>query len=345
MSDYIFIQTNPETIIVGSGALHPSKEPDSVKKSFYLNDYFLQNKTPWIIPETVQEISINTFAETFLKNHNHSQDNIEWQHSDDQKFRKFFLKIKQSIDEGLLEKIVPVSFETGIAPPSWNNETLSILTERFMKYLSSDLYLFGFQKNGIGICGLTPELLFEQIESTITSAALAGTQASQFGDRSIKNPKDIREHQLVIDDILQQLKQFGDVKVSSTIPYWNGSLIHLRAKIQLQSQRLLHFEELVQALHPTAAVGVYPRTDNAKAILKGSDMKIPRHYFAAPFGVYDPISKKSLCIAAIRSLFWERDQIRLGAGCGVIEESIVESEIAELALKRRSIKDKITAHP
>jgi isochorismate synthase EntC len=341
MSDFIFMQTSPETITVGSGALTFSDKPHPSTQSFYLNNFFLQKETPWIIPQFVEQLTIPQFQQQFLGDANQTE-NIAWQASDDQKFRKFFQKIKQAIDEGLLEKIVPVSFESGSIPTSWDTQVLSILTNRFIQYLSSDLYLFGFQHRGVGLCGLTPELIFEQEHNYLCTAALAGTQASQFGDRSIKNPKDIREHQLVIDDITTQLKPFGSVHTNPTTPYWNGSLIHLRAKIEVQTTHFIAFDDLIKALHPTAALGAYPRTENAKAILKGSDTKIPRGYFASPFGVFDPQRERSLCVAAIRSVFWEEHIARIGAGCGIIEESDVDSEIAELALKRKSIRDKIS---
>ena len=319
MTDLVFLQISADSIAVGHGVLRNAESPSG--PSFYRNDFFLTSNTPWIIPEHYEEISISTFKERFLANSKLSE-NIDWQTSDDQKFRKFFQKIKQSIEEGLIEKIVPVSFESGAIPNAWSNKVLTVIASRLSQYLSSDLYLFGYQNNNSGVCGLTPELVFEKHGTSVISAALAGTKASHFGDRAIKNPKDIREHQLVIDDLIQSLTPLGKVKLEETAPYWNGSLIHLRAKISLlcDAQTDPSFEALVRTIHPTAALGVFPRTSNAQAILKGSDQKIPRGYFASPFGVLRA-DGSSLCIASIRSVFWK-----------------------EINLKIKSIKDKLLTH-
>ena len=339
MTDLIYLQTGPETIVVGSGVLTFSAQPLDGQPSFYSNDFFLESETPWVRATTFEELSITQFKERYLKGAPR-EGSVTWKECDEEKFRKFFQKIKSSIERGLLEKIVPVLFETGVIPEIWDGAVIEAFTARFIKYLSSGLYLFGFQKGDAGFCGLTPELLFEQRGTTVTTAALAGTKASQFGDRSIKNPKDVREHQIVVDDIKTQLSTFGKVSIGETVPYWNGSLIHLRASIIAECETSPHFAELVTAIHPTAAVGVYPRTANAKAILKGSDAKIARGFFAAPFGISYP-DARGLCVASIRTVFWNGSTIRLGAGCGVIEESDLELELKELELKRKSIKEKL----
>ena len=344
MTDLIFIQTSDDVIAVGTGPFKRSAQPDTALASFYVNSFFLENPTPWIIPHDFFEVSVAEFKSMFLvASAVSSTDNISWDAVDDIKFRKFFQKIKQVIEEGILEKIVPVQFEYGQVPANWGTHALETLTSRFIHYLSSGLYLFGFQEAEYGFCGLTPELIFEQQKNKVVTAALAGTAASSFGDRSIKNPKDAREHQIVVDDIKTQLAPFGPVTISDTIPYWNGSLIHLRAFLEVPytSSAPTAFDQLVHAIHPTAALGVYPRSENAHAILKSSDVKMKREYFAAPFGIHFP-NNTGLCIAAIRSVFWQQQQARLGAGCGVIEESDIEQELREVAMKRRAIKDKIT---
>ena len=340
MTDLIFIQKNSEVVAVGTGAFEKRSKPDATRPSFYVNDFFLEDYAPWVVPAEFHELSVVEFKEKFSAGSASSAENISWQTPDDGKFRKFFQKIRSAIEQGILEKIVPVQFEYGTLPDAWRHCVIETLAMRFASYLSSGLYLFGYQRGHHGFCGLTPELVFEKLENHVVTAALAGTAAARFGDRSIRNPKDFREHQLVVDDIGQVLRQFGLVTIGETSPYWNGSLIHLRAKLEVQCTTAPEFSELVAAIHPTAALGVYPRNSNSLAILKSSDTKMRREFYAAPFGIRYP-NGDGLCIAAIRSVFWQGQEVRLGAGCGVIEESDPELELQELALKRKSIREKL----
>jgi menaquinone-specific isochorismate synthase len=58
--------------------------------------------------------------------------------------------------------------------------------------------------------------------------------------------------------------------------------------------------------------------------------------FGAPFGAM--VEEEFHAIVAIRGVWWSGRQIRLPAGCGVIEASRLVNEWRELRLKREAVK-------
>ncbi len=117
------------------------------------------------------------------------------------------------------------------------------------------------------------------------------------------------------------------------------------------------FEAWVKALHPTPALGAYPK-EAGLHWLQVQDAQAPadqkRDRFGAPFGVIWPTVQLSnmtqapptaspsqghwACLVSIRQLAWEQGRIRIGSGCGVIATSDLQAEWAELALKRRAVE-------
>ena len=59
--------------------------------------------------------------------------------------------------------------------------------------------------------------------------------------------------------------------------------------------------------------------------------------FGAPFGVRHGGAFHA--VVAIRFVSWKGNDVCLPSGCGVIEDSVFESEWQELRLKRDSVKE------
>ena len=342
MSDLVYIQTEPNKIVLGHGALTLSDQPDSLKPCFYFNDYFLTYTKPWIIAEHISEFTISEFL-SFLQNSSNTdlkqETKFDWINFEQDKFKKFFHKIKLSISEGIIEKIVPVVFEKSNIPQYLNGNFINYISSKFSNFCKDHLVLHGLEINRQGRCGLTPEILVETKNNKIISFALAGTTLAANGDKSLDNPKDLREHQLVVDDIHNALLKFGKPKVGKSFVCRIGSLSHLKAEVSVETESKTNLDQIVKVLHPTAALGVFPRSTNSNVILKSSDSKLPRGEFASPFGIQFP-DGRSLCIASIRSCFWDNSHLKIAAGCGIIEESILEDEIEELKIKLNSIKNR-----
>lgn len=345
MSDLVYLQTSNSSFAVGIGPFTKSSSPSNLIPSFYVTDFFQTLKEPWLIPSEFHQISHEELTTKFLKIDSYNHQKLLWNGLEEVRFRKFFEKIKSAINQCIIEKIVPVLFDTAELPKDWKGHTLNILTNKFSKFLNEGLFLHGYSNKYEGRCGLTPEILFSTNNKNIISFAIAGTKASMLGDLSLQNPKDSREHKIVVDDIAERLSKFNKITIGETLPLRLGTLIHLKTPIStILNQRQIDnslFQDIARLLHPTAALGVYPRTDNAIEILKGSDIKLSREYWGAPFGIRYT-NNDSFCVCSIRTVFWKEDRVRLGAGCGIIEESYIEDELEELRLKLQSVKAKLT---
>jgi menaquinone-specific isochorismate synthase len=167
--------------------------------------------------------------------------------------------------------------------------------------------------------------------------ALAGTrQKEKFTEDPesfLRDPKELREHQIVIDDIVERLQTAGTVKVGKTASLELNYLAHLYTPIQMASNDELSFEKLVDLLHPTPALGISPRAQ-IELLRKWRD---PKDILGAPFGVRWE-KGAYLCVVAIRQLQWDEKFYYIGNGCGIVAESEFDDEWNELKIKRDSVR-------
>ena len=166
--------------------------------------------------------------------------------------------------------------------------------------------------------------------------ALAGTRSTRQPSQNLmQDLKERGEHQWVLQDICQRIEALtGKAPQQSVTGEWTwGSLVHLRTDIRWQDAKRAPWK-WVQQLHPTPALGVYPR--EAQQWLAQQPEANCRARFGAPFGVQ--LDKdQSLYVVAIRNTQWDKDGCRLGSGCGVVEQSDLNKEWRELQLKRAGV--------
>ena len=72
-------------------------------------------------------------------------------------------------------------------------------------------------------------------------------------------------------------------------------------------------------------------------MLRALDGSVDRGRFGAPFGVEWP-DGRAHCVVAIRNAQWNGPDVMIGAGGGIIEQSVLEREWAELQLKHAAVK-------
>ncbi len=244
---------------------------------------------------------------------------------DRESFTAIHSEILCGISESRFKKVVPfTSQKIDFAEPlSWAHWPTTFADP-------NDQFAFGFQYRGEGMCGVTPELLFRVRNGVLTTAALAGT-GTPDGPSLLDDGKEKLEHDLVIEHILGSLVGLGEIQAGRTSERHYPRLKHLFTPITVRLAEQPVFADLVNRLHPTAALGGVPRTAALDFLrLRSQD----RRRFGAPFGYSTP--EEMVCVVAIRALQWQREQAWLMAGCGVVEGSVAEREWMELALKRKS---------
>lgn len=244
------------------------------------------------------------------------------------RFDRLLEDILNRIDAQEFEKVVPIVSEEleygGALRPAMFPCAFEAHEHQFS---------YGFALGSEGLVGITPELLFSVEDGVLQTMALAGTGPSD-GPSLLGDPKERREHQLVIDHIAAELFTWGAVDVGETVERAYGPLKHLYTPLRLSLNKQPSFIEMVRCLHPTAALGGWPRKP-AVEWLERQEFHSGRRRFGAPFGLQD--GERMRCVVAIRCLQWEGARATLSAGCGVVVGSQPRREWRELALKRRSV--------
>ena len=113
-------------------------------------------------------------------------------------------------------------------------------------------------------------------------------------------------------------------------------LCHLLTPMSLNDINLNEALQILNVIHPTAALGIYPRVSALYNVFKGLELQKIRRNFGAPFGF---INKKSVFIvAAIRNFYFSNAELILFSGCGITQDSQFQDEVSELQKKRNSVK-------
>lgn len=334
-----FILQNPEgKYILGQGPFSYSSQPKN--QSLYRSDFFLEDKKPWIKPSLVwkankEELGLFLFDskpwrtckknKLFLFERSQAPSFIAYQ--------ECFFQIQQAIQKGFFKKIVPIFCETFLE----RVQLIFFLQNLFKNtVLFSQAYLYGFWSKGSGILGCTPEVLFSKEGGCLQTMALAGT-ASHPGPSLLKDSKELKEHYFVVKDIQESLENFPI--------QWNKDIIyemlfpplkHLRTDLKGKVTFPISFEQLCKALHPTSALGGYPKKQALICLKKQSEKKKKR-YFGSPFGFFED-SETAFCVIALRALEWSPLGSVIYSGGGLVKESLLQKEWQELFLKRQQVK-------
>ena len=330
MRDFALIQLTPGRLLVGWGPFRSDPEPPA-PPAFYINDFFLSSERPWKSPARWEVVESARLPELLSPAH---LPPIEWDPVDDDSFQSLFDAAHSAVLRGEFDKIVPVEFQTGrlaAATPlvPWLLSRLAATPPALAPY--------GWSIGEEGVLGATPEALFEFRDGEVTTMALAGTRSLARARELLDDPKEQAEHQMVVDDITTQLAPFGAPQVGPTSVMELPGLAHLRTAIGVHPAAFPGFEKIVQALHPTAALGASPRNHAATEWLRRADAGVDRREFGAPVGALLP-DGEAICLVGIRNISWRGAQVRIGAGAGVLAGSRMEMERKELARKRDQVR-------
>lgn len=357
-SGFIFGLRSGRTVI-GWGEFKKSQTPEGAC-SVYAPDFYLEDPKPWLIPPRFAVVDRKLFATHVLPKLTTEVKDFRWSEPPRSSFDEQFTKIQNAFQSSGLAKAVPVVHATSQVTVS--KESLSRILVALEK-LPESLTAYGFWANvgsedsTEGVLGATPEYLFSVEGRELRTMALAGTRSkieSADGAAALMaDPKERREHQLVIDDIHAVLSKFGNVVIGQTSVAELPTLFHLKTPISVEMREAVDFESLANALHPTPALGLSPRSLGVE-FLKNWDEVKKRGRFGAPFGIelqLEDGSRVQDCVVGIRNIQWGFRQqgvgnagsskdcsVQLGSGCGIIPQSEPNREWAELQLKRDSVR-------
>lgn len=218
----------------------------------------------------------------------------------------------------------------------WNAEkTVRNLRKR---YQQANLFLFRFAADE-SFLGATPERLARVEAGNLETVALAGSlprgkdaeEDALLQQRLLTDARLRKEHGIVVEHILTQLKPLTEsLAVSERRPLLLPNVQHLQVQIRGSLRKGYDVLDVVQALHPTAALGGEPR----QAALEWLERLEPfdRGWYGAPFGWVDAQGDGDFYVA-LRCGLLQGTQAILYAGAGILPESDPLAEWEETGLK------------
>jgi isochorismate synthase len=214
-----------------------------------------------------------------------------------------------------------------------------------LRYLATNYAtctVFAYAQGEACFIGATPERLVSVRGGIATTMALAGSAPrgatpemdEAIGKRLLSDPKERTEHAVVVEALRQALESISVRVVAAAEPELRKlpNVQHLCTPIRAQLLAGHDVLAVVHKLHPTPAVGGYPR-EPAMALIREREM-LDRGWYAAPFGWVDGQGNGEF-VVALRSALVRDKVATLFAGCGIVGESQPDGEFAEWGWKLR----------
>lgn len=198
--------------------------------------------------------------------------------------------------------------------------------------------------DGTAFAGASPELLVRRSGRRAFSQPMAGSVArgaTEADDERLardleKSSKDAVEHRIVSDFVVDALRPFAQsvsARPPEVVRFTN--IQHLATSVSAELvDPPADVLRLAAALHPTPAVGGWPReaADSLIDELEGME----RGWYAGAVGWIDSHGDGEFAVALRCGLLWE-DGARLYAGVGVMPDSDPARELEETELKFKAL--------
>lgn len=242
--------------------------------------------------------------------------------------KKSFLKSVDNIQKAIAKKQftkVVAAKVLAVDTPE-NFDLLTLFSKVLKKYPEAFVCLVFIENTACWLCA-TPELLLKSGKKTVETYSLAGTlkNSTRFTE------KEGEEQQIVTDSIIASLRKFPQLKKVSyeSEILQNGHLRHLLTVIKAKKKNDIAWNELADELHPTPAVGTFPKENGTAFIQKNEQFN--RSFYSGYLGEIK--NGKARLFVNLRCAEITRKQIIFYAGCGITAASDAEKEWLETEYK------------
>ncbi|WP_276301019.1 isochorismate synthase [Halorussus lipolyticus] len=195
--------------------------------------------------------------------------------------------------------------------------------------------------------GATPERLATLRGRTVETDALAGSvgrgdtpeEDAELEASIEESEKMAHEHGLVVETIREQLAPLSaEVRVEDRRVRKLATIQHLWTPIEADLASSGHVLSIVEALHPTPAVGGLPPEKALQTIRETETFA--RGWYASPVGWFDAEGDGTFAVG-IRSAVTSGESATLFAGNGIVGDSDPDEEYEEVQLKYLPILDEL----
>ncbi len=267
---------------------------------------------------------------------------VEPEGENEAKFKQNVERITHEIASGEVDKVVIARSQK--LSTQYQLSVFDLLNR--LRYQQVNCHAFSFQnERGEIVVGASPERLVKIEGNKIYTEALAGSigrsasmrEDAQLSKALLTSEKDLRENGWVIRYIEEKLKTLGVEIAYSKRPsvFQTSQVQHLKipvvANLGAEYRHVLDFAEV---LHPTPALGGYPRK---KALQYISELEpVKRGPYAGLTGWFNAAGDGEF-IVNIRCGILRGNEMTLFAGAGIVENSDSGAELNETRLKMDSM--------
>ena len=202
-----------------------------------------------------------------------------------------------------------------------------------------------------GLIGSSPEMLASLESGVVTSRVLAGSLPRRPGvDEDVQKRRLLTEtafaaeHEYAARSVIDGLATRADLDDESPRPFVLElpNIFHLATDVRGHARRPEDTVlDLVDAIHPTAAVAGVPRSA-ALDLIRSVESR-DRGRYAGPVGWVDASGDGEIALA-IRCGQLEEDGVRLFAGGGIVSGADPEAEVVETVSKMQPLREALMAH-
>ncbi len=253
----------------------------------------------------------------------------------------------REIEEGSLQKIVLArAKDLNSRKPFHPLRVLNGLRQRF-----GDCYAFSVANGrGQSFIGASPELLLRVGDGVLATEALAGSarrgatasEDAGYAGALLREEKELREHRLVLDSIVEGLKSLGLAPEFPSQPSIRrlANVQHLHTPVRAVLPKETRLLDVLARLHPTPAVGGAPRE---RAIARIRELEpVPRGLYSGAIGWLDASGRGEFFVG-LRSAVIDESRARLYAGAGIVAGSSPENELLETEMKFSAMEEALKA--
>lgn len=251
--------------------------------------------------------------------------------------------LREKIKQGLLEKAVLArSLQVTADDVIHWGATLARLQRRY-----SDCYIFAVARGRRCFVGATPEQLAKVDGRKLHTMGLAGSirrgrdqgEDERLGAQLLADDKELHEHELVVRALQEGISPLcTELHIPAEGPGLRkvANVQHLYTPIHGTLQPNVSILDVVERIHPTPAVGGYPRQIALETIRQMEPTE--RGWYAGPVGWVDGTGAGEFAVA-IRSALIDGATASLFAGCGIVAGSDPDKEYTESELKLSVLLD------